>query len=86
MTPLPRPKYSLRQFLYIFTRQDTTTSLPNIKDKNYLSIKDIKVDENGLMKFIDNLNVMDWNSLKSKLTAPTMTLRLQQSKKTLTPF
>ena len=47
----------LRQFSSVYTKEDTTEPLPTIKDKSYPSINNISVDEKGVLKLIQGLNV-----------------------------
>ena len=47
----------LRQFSSVFTKEDTTQPLPDIKDNSYPSISNISVDEKGVLKLLQNLNV-----------------------------
>ena len=47
----------LRQFSSVFTQEDTTEPLPDIKDKSYPSINNITVEVKGVLKLLQNINV-----------------------------
>ena len=47
----------LRQFTSVFTKEDTTAPLPDIKEKSFPSINNILVDEKGVLKLLKGMNV-----------------------------
>ena len=47
----------LKQFTSVFTKEDTSAPLPDIKDKSFPSINNILVDEKGVLKLIKGMNV-----------------------------
>ena len=57
----------LRQFSSVFTKEDTTQPLPDIKDNSYPSISNISVDEKGVLKLLQNLNVNKADGIPNKL-------------------
>ena len=47
----------LKQFSSVFTREDTSKPIPNIKDSSFPSIENISIQEAGVLKLLQGINV-----------------------------
>ena len=47
----------LKQCTSVFTREDTTKPLPNLKEKQFPSIENIQIDEKGVLNLLKGINV-----------------------------
>ena len=47
----------LKQFTSVFTKEDTSKPIPNIKDSSFPSIKNISIEEAGVLKLLKGMNV-----------------------------